>query len=302
MRKYSFGLFRQLVSIAILLIFPVAAQADWLVVNPAENVDTFKINGLTGIGPFVDAVEFLEGSEISSGTLTEGVGYKITATEEDHFCSGCEVGDYFFASEQETYGEEIATGTLVEDSFYVVTAAEELLGDEIATGTLSEYLWYKITATETDHFYTDCAVDEKFYSDGTETCDANNKVKLCGWKWGTVGHDTHYVDYAFYADGDEACDANNKAKEITFSLPECDASNKVYQGGLTLKLDLSGLTNGEYRACVNSCYSETNCGKARCIRFQITSGDVDNSALVSGEMKIEGATINVLSGAGMRID
>jgi hypothetical protein len=53
----------------------------------------------------------------------------------------------------------------------------ETLGSEIATGTCTLGLLYKITATEVDHFYTGCAVDEYFVSDGTETLDANNKVK-----------------------------------------------------------------------------------------------------------------------------
>jgi hypothetical protein len=36
---------------------------------------------------------------------------------------------------------------------------------------------YKITATEVDHFGTGLEVDDYFMADGTETIDANNKVK-----------------------------------------------------------------------------------------------------------------------------
>ena len=53
----------------------------------------------------------------------------------------------------------------------------ESLGAEIAAGTLTSGLLYKITATQVNHFYVGCAVGEYFESDGTETCDANNKVK-----------------------------------------------------------------------------------------------------------------------------
>ena len=48
---------------------------------------------------------------------------------------------------------------------------------EIATGTCDSGKTYLITATETDNFFTDCAVNDTFTSDGTETLDANNKVR-----------------------------------------------------------------------------------------------------------------------------
>ncbi len=37
------------------------------------------------------------GSELSSGTLTIKLYYKITATEVDHFYVGCAVDDFFTA-------------------------------------------------------------------------------------------------------------------------------------------------------------------------------------------------------------
>lgn len=53
----------------------------------------------------------------------------------------------------------------------------ETLGSEIATGTLTAKKLYQITATEEDHFFVGCDVDDYFTSDGTEDCDASNKVK-----------------------------------------------------------------------------------------------------------------------------
>jgi hypothetical protein len=51
------------------------------------------------------------------------------------------------------------------------------LGAEINTGTLTLNTLYEITATEVNHFGTGLEVGEFFTSAGTETCDANNKVK-----------------------------------------------------------------------------------------------------------------------------
>lgn len=51
------------------------------------------------------------------------------------------------------------------------------VGAEKATGTLTAGTLYQITATETNHFYTGCAVYDTFTAAGTETCNAANKVK-----------------------------------------------------------------------------------------------------------------------------
>lgn len=56
--------------------------------------------------------------------------------------------------------------------------SSEVLGTEIDDRTLTANLLYKITATEVDHFGTGSEVDDYFTSDGTETCDASNKVKV----------------------------------------------------------------------------------------------------------------------------
>jgi len=53
----------------------------------------------------------------------------------------------------------------------------EALSAEINSGTLTIKKLYQITATEVDHFGTGLEVNEYFVSAGTETCDANNKVK-----------------------------------------------------------------------------------------------------------------------------
>jgi SPP1 family predicted phage head-tail adaptor len=60
----------------------------------------------------------------------------------------------------------------------IVTLIELVkVGAEKATGTLTAGTLYQITATETNHFYTGCAVYDTFTAAGTETCDDNNKVK-----------------------------------------------------------------------------------------------------------------------------
>ena len=46
------------------------------------------------------------GTTIDSGTLTEGILYKIVATEVDHFGTGLEVGDYFTSD-----GTEVCDGS-----------------------------------------------------------------------------------------------------------------------------------------------------------------------------------------------
>jgi hypothetical protein len=51
------------------------------------------------------------------------------------------------------------------------------LSAEIATGTLTAKALYQITATEVNYFGAGLEVDEYFTAAGTETCDANNKVK-----------------------------------------------------------------------------------------------------------------------------
>lgn len=53
----------------------------------------------------------------------------------------------------------------------------ETLDTEVATGTLTINKMYKITATEINHFGTGLEVNGYFRSAGSETCDANNKVK-----------------------------------------------------------------------------------------------------------------------------
>ena len=60
----------------------------------------------------------------------------------------------------------------------IVTLIELVkVGAEKATGTLTAGTLYQITATETNHFYTGCAVYDTFTAAGTETCNAANKVK-----------------------------------------------------------------------------------------------------------------------------
>ena len=51
------------------------------------------------------------------------------------------------------------------------------VGTEIATGTLVLGTLYQITKTEEDHFAAGLIVYDTFTAAGTETCDADNKVK-----------------------------------------------------------------------------------------------------------------------------
>lgn len=52
-----------------------------------------------------------------------------------------------------------------------------VVGAEVATGTLTIGKLYQITATETNHFYTGCAVGDVWTATAGTACNANNKVK-----------------------------------------------------------------------------------------------------------------------------
>jgi hypothetical protein len=70
-----------------------------------------------------------------------------------------------------------ATGARAFDAFAGAVGGGAAEGAEIATGTLTAAKLYHITATEVNHFGTGLIVGSYFTSAGTETCDANNKVK-----------------------------------------------------------------------------------------------------------------------------
>lgn len=75
-----------------------------------------------------------------------------------------------------------------------------ILGEEVSTGTLTNEYVYKITATETDHFFTGCEIGDVFCSNGTETCDSNNKVKQI-----SNGNHFTYNGWDNYSDVIAAC-------------------------------------------------------------------------------------------------
>jgi hypothetical protein len=108
-----------------------------------------------------------------SDTIT---GLTINAVNGTAFIDG--------ASAITSYADGTKTVEIEDSSGNVLTAVldsagtSEVLGTEINSGTLTENLLYKITATETDHFGTGLAVDDYFTSDGTETCDVSNTVKV----------------------------------------------------------------------------------------------------------------------------
>jgi hypothetical protein len=70
-----------------------------------------------------------------------------------------------------------ATEKMCFDAFGGVVGGGAAEGAEIATGTLTAAKLYHVTATEVDHFGSGLIVGSYFTSAGTETCDANNKVK-----------------------------------------------------------------------------------------------------------------------------
>ena len=52
-----------------------------------------------------------------------------------------------------------------------------IVGAELAAGTLTIGTLYQITATETNHFYTGCAVGDVWTATAATACNASNKVK-----------------------------------------------------------------------------------------------------------------------------
>lgn len=70
-----------------------------------------------------------------------------------------------------------STGKLVASGYCGAVGGGHTEGAEINSGTLTAGLLYVITATEVNHFGTGLIVGSYFTSAGTETCDANNKVK-----------------------------------------------------------------------------------------------------------------------------
>jgi hypothetical protein len=52
-----------------------------------------------------------------------------------------------------------------------------VLGNEQNSGVIVVYAVYKITATQTNFFYTGCAIGDVFVCGTVKTCDANNKVQ-----------------------------------------------------------------------------------------------------------------------------
>jgi SPP1 family predicted phage head-tail adaptor len=52
-----------------------------------------------------------------------------------------------------------------------------VVGDELSTGTLTIGTLYQITATETNHFYTGCAVGDVWTAAAETALNASNKVK-----------------------------------------------------------------------------------------------------------------------------
>lgn len=53
----------------------------------------------------------------------------------------------------------------------------DVTSPELATGTLAIGTWYQITATQTNYFYTGCAVNDTWRATAATALSANNKVR-----------------------------------------------------------------------------------------------------------------------------
>ena len=120
--------------------------------------------GLSGNGDYFDVKNFIEG-EISN--------IKISAVDGNAFLDfGDMLAGYI------SYRIILIDSTGKKLIGYIKEAGtEETYSAEINSGTLTQYKLYIITATEEDHYGTGLEVDDYFTSAGTESCDANNKVK-----------------------------------------------------------------------------------------------------------------------------
>lgn len=90
--------------ISLLLYSSTLYAQPYLVCDANTSATYYLVYGLPSGKQIHTKSEVLE-DEISSGTLTIGKYYKITATVPDHFCIGCVVGDYFTATAETTCDE-----------------------------------------------------------------------------------------------------------------------------------------------------------------------------------------------------
>jgi len=142
---------------------------DWLVTN----LTTVTLNGRV--------------TDIDSGTCTAKKLYRIGATEVDHYFTGCAIGTETNDANNivlEVTAPTVEGVTIVND-YQGTTYNWKTQDDDFDyndtnhhtyNGTCTKYQLYRIVATETNHYFTGCAADDYFTSDGTETNDENNIV------------------------------------------------------------------------------------------------------------------------------
>jgi hypothetical protein len=118
---------------------------------------------------------------IVSGTIAAGL-LKVSAVDGAAFLdptTDAAASAAFLAAVRHNDCIEITAGGKKIRGFAKAAGSSATLDSEVSTGTLTKYAFYKITATEVNHFGTGLEADEYFMSAGTETCDANNKVRKC---------------------------------------------------------------------------------------------------------------------------
>jgi hypothetical protein len=87
-------------------------------------------------------------------------------------------------------------GNGVEPIYWDLMSDSTARGAEINSGAIVQYAVYEITATQTNFFYTGCAIGDVFVCGTVKTCDANNKVKIV-----TGNHLTQYTATTYPING-----------------------------------------------------------------------------------------------------
>lgn len=115
---------------------------------------------------------YLESGDACFAVISDVAG-ELAVTGDVYNCTAMEDMPYAFHFDGCNPGMMLKMNSLPTLALKLVDTYDT----EQSSGTCESGEIYKITATDPDHFFTNCAVDQKFTSDGTETLDTNNKVK-----------------------------------------------------------------------------------------------------------------------------
>jgi hypothetical protein len=146
---------------------------NWAVKNSSANPNdssgfTYEIRSGTGYGELI----------YSTATVSGTLHIATKDGEAMFFHDSIDFSAYAGTDSGSTkYKAVFYGGTGIALGYIGAVGAGKSLDAEIATGTLVSGRLYEITATESNHFGTGLIVGSAFTSAGTETCDANNKVK-----------------------------------------------------------------------------------------------------------------------------